>query len=61
MRGHVRDLPDQAGRSAVPPAAGAKVAGWPPGRVPFWASWMLSRAAAATAAAVMPNWRYRVW
>ena len=40
---------------------GAKVAGWPPGRVPCWASWMLSRAAAATASAVMPNWRYRVW
>jgi hypothetical protein len=25
-----------------PPAAGAKVAGWPPGRAPVWAPWMLS-------------------
>ena len=51
----------RAGRSAVPPVSGAKVAGWPPGREPCRASWMLSRAAAATASAVMPNWRYRVW
>src|SRR5580704_13015948 len=48
--------PSGSGRAVGGAADGhGKVTRWPLARVPFGASWMLSRAAAATAAAVMPK------